>query len=186
MKITSFLSNLTIGNLLEMIKYKITALKHPSCPKAYYKRLQFSNGGIRVGTWLANHRNNSFATKIRRHSKEVGNYRPITCITTMYITLIGMTAKRISTHVKEQNLPLAQQKGHHPRSKDCKDQLMISKAICDDCKRRNKNLSIAWIDYQKAFDSIPYSWVEKSIELVGVKLLDFVNYQWRNGTQGSI
>jgi len=63
---------------------------------------------------------------------------------------------------------------------------MISKAICEDCKRRNKNLSIAWIDYQKAFDNIPHSWVEKSIELVGVKLLDFVNYQWRNGTQGFI
>ena len=30
-----------------------------------------------------------------------------------------------------------------------------------------KNLSIAWIDYQKAFDSVPLSWVEKSIELVG-------------------
>ena len=29
-------------------------------------------------------------------------------------------------------------------------------------------ISIAWIDYQKAFDSVPHSWVEKSIELVGV------------------
>jgi len=55
-----------------------------------------------------------------------------------------------------------------PGSKGCKDQLMISKAICEDCRRRNKNLSIAWIDYQKAFDSVPHSWVEKSIELVGV------------------
>ena len=45
---------------------------------------------------------------------------------------------------------------------------MISKAIYEDCKRRNKNLSIAWIDYQKAFDDVPHSWVEKSIELVGV------------------
>ena len=45
---------------------------------------------------------------------------------------------------------------------------MISKAICGDCRRRNKNLSIAWIDYQIAFDSVPHSWVEKSIELVGV------------------
>jgi len=53
---------------------------------------------------------------------------------------------------------------------------MISKAICEDCKRRNKILSIARIDYQKAFESIPHGWVEKSIELVGVKLLDFVNY----------
>ena len=46
---------------------------------------------------------------------------------------------------------------------------MILKAIYGDCRRRkNKNLSIAWIDYQKVFDSVPHSWVEKSIELVGV------------------
>jgi hypothetical protein len=45
---------------------------------------------------------------------------------------------------------------------------MISKAIYEDCRRRNKNLSIAWTDYQKAFHGVPHSWVEKSIELVGV------------------
>jgi hypothetical protein len=45
---------------------------------------------------------------------------------------------------------------------------MISKAIYEDCRRRNKNLSIAWIDYQKAFDSVPHSWVKRSIELAGV------------------
>ena len=45
---------------------------------------------------------------------------------------------------------------------------MISKAIYEDCKTRNKNLSVAWIDYQKAFGGIPHSWVEKSIRLVGV------------------
>ena len=45
---------------------------------------------------------------------------------------------------------------------------MISKAIYEDCKRRNNNIIIAWIDYQKAFDSVPHSWVQKSIALVGV------------------
>jgi hypothetical protein len=25
-----------------------------------------------------------------------------------------------------------------------------------------------WIDYQKTFDSVPHSWIEKSIELIGV------------------
>ena len=53
-------------------------------------------------------------------------------------------------------------------NKCCKDQLMISKAIYEDSRRRNKNLSIAWIDYQKVFDSVPHSCVEKSIALVGV------------------
>jgi hypothetical protein len=35
-------------------------------------------------------------------SKEVRNYRPITCLTTMYKTLTGIIAKRISTHLEEQ------------------------------------------------------------------------------------
>jgi len=40
---------------------------------------------------------------------------------------------------------------------------MIPKAIYEGCKR-NKNLSIAWIDYQKAHDGIPHSSVEKPVE----------------------
>jgi len=82
--------------------------------------------------------------------------------------------------VEEQNLPPAQQKGRHPGSKYCKDQLMISKAKCEEQE------FLYSLDYQKAFDSIPHSWVEKSTELVAVELLDFVNYQWRNVTQGFI
>jgi len=106
-------------------------------------------------------------------SKEVRNYLLITCLTTMYKTLTGIISKRISTHVEEQSLPPEQQKGCHPGSKGCKDQLMISKAMHEDCikrkeKKRKKNLSTAWIDYQKAFDSVPHSWVEKSVEFVGV------------------
>ena len=70
--------------------------------------------------------------------------------------------------MEQQRLLPAEQNRCHTGSKGCKDQLMISKEIYEDCRRSNKNLSIAWIDYQKAFDNIPHSWVEKSIELVGV------------------
>jgi len=45
---------------------------------------------------------------------------------------------------------------------------MTSKATYEDCKRPNNNLSTACIDYQKEFDSVPHSWVEKSIEMIGV------------------
>jgi len=34
-------------------------------------------------------------------SKEVRNYLPITCLTTMYKTLTGIIAKRISTYLEE-------------------------------------------------------------------------------------
>jgi len=39
---------------------------------------------------------------------------------------------------------------------------MTSKALYEDCNRTS-NLSIACIDYQKEFDSVPHSWVAKSI-----------------------
>jgi hypothetical protein len=47
-------------------------------------------------------------------------------------------------------------------------QLLISKAILQECKCRNKNLCMAWIDYQKAFDKVPHSWIIKSLELIGI------------------
>jgi hypothetical protein len=60
---------------------------------------------------------------------------------------------------------------------------MISKAIYEYCKRRKKNLSIAWIDYQKAFDSVRHSWVEKSIEFVAVnsKIVKFCELSMEKG-----
>jgi hypothetical protein len=66
------------------------------------------------------------------------------------------------------NLLPAEQKVCRSESKGCKDQLLISKAILEDCKKRRKNLNLAWIDYEKAFDSVPHRWIEKSIELIGV------------------
>ena len=36
--------------------------------------------------------------------------------------------------------------------------------ILENCNNRNTNLSIAWIDYKKAFDSIPHSWIGECLE----------------------
>jgi hypothetical protein len=87
----------------------------------------------------------------------------------MYKTLTGIIARRISVHLEEHNLLPSEQKGCHSGSKGCKYQLLISKAILEDCKKRRKNLNMVWIHYQKEFDSVPHSWIEKSIELTGVK-----------------
>jgi hypothetical protein len=82
--------------------------------------------------------------------------------------LTGIITRRNSVHLEEHNLLPAEQKGCHSASKGCKDQLLISKEILEDCKKRRMNLNMAWIDYQKALDCVPHSWIEKSIELIGV------------------
>jgi hypothetical protein len=76
----------------------------------------------------------------------------------MYKTLTRIRARRISRHLEEQS-------GCHPGSKGCKDQLNVSNAIYEEC-RRKIILRIAWIDYQKASDSVSHRWLEKSLELV--------------------
>jgi hypothetical protein len=49
----------------------------------------------------------------------------------------------------DENLIPKEQKGCHSGTNGCKDQLLISKAILQECKRRKQNLSMAWIDIRK-------------------------------------
>ena len=42
---------------------------------------------------------------------------------------------------------------------------MINNAILENCIRRKKNLSTACIDYKKAFDSVPHSWILKCLQM---------------------
>ena len=57
-----------------------------------------------------------------------------------------------------------EQKGCKGGSHGCKDQLLINEMILENCQKRNTNLSIAWIDYKKVFDSVLHSWIEKCLE----------------------
>ena len=61
-----------------------------------------------------------------------------------------------------------EQKGCRSGTKGCEDQLLISKVMLLECKSRKKSLSMAWIDYQKAFDRVLHSWIIKSLELIGI------------------
>ena len=66
----------------------------------------------------------------------------------------------------------------------CKDQLMINSAILENCKMRKKNLSTAWIDYKKTFDSVPHSWILKCLQMYKIHpiLLKFIEEsmsQWK-------
>ena len=62
------------------------------------------------------------------------------------------------------------------KSPGCKDQLMINNAILENCKKRKKNLSTAWMDYNKAFDSVPHSWILKCLQMYKINpvLITFI------------
>lgn len=50
-----------------------------------------------------------------------------------------------------------EQKGCVKNKLGTKDQLLINKTILEDCKKRQRNLSMAWIEYKTAFDSVPHT-----------------------------
>jgi hypothetical protein len=58
-----------------------------------------------------------------------------------------------------------EQKGCCRGLKRFKDQLLISKAISQECKSRKKNVCTEWTDYQKIFFFFFHSWIIKSLEL---------------------
>ena len=59
---------------------------------------------------------------------------------------------------------------------------MTNKMILENCKKRKQNLSCAWIDYKKAFDSLPHEWILRSLELFKVSpgLIGFLKYNMKN------
>ena len=79
----------------------------------------------------------------------------------MYKILTSILTKYTYSFLNDSSLFPIEQKGCKRGSYNCKDQLLINKMILKNCHNRNTNLSIAWVDCNKVFDSIPHSWIEK-------------------------
>ena len=131
--------------------------------------------GLRAGvTFLIPKNENTESSK---------NYRPVTCLPTIYKLMTSIISRRRQKYEDDENLMPKEQKGCCSGSKGCKDQLLISKAILQNVKA-GKKLCMAWIDYQKAFDRVPHSWKIKSLELNGMnnKVISFtkkIKSYWR-------
>ena len=79
---------------------------------------------------------------------------------------------------------LRSKKGCRQGSFGAKDQLLINKLLTEDCKTSHKSLSMAWVDYQKAYDSVPHSWLLECLQLHNInpvlcRFLSRVMKSWR-------
>ena len=46
--------------------------------------------------------------------------------------------------------------------------MLINKMILENCRKNKRNLSSVWIDYKKAFDRVPHSWIIKCLKMFKV------------------
>ena len=61
-----------------------------------------------------------------------------------------------------------EQKECRKGSRRTNDLLYIDRAVIKEVKSRNNNLAMAWIDYKKAYDMVPHSWIIECVDLLGV------------------
>ena len=99
---------------------------------------------------------------------EISNFRLITCLPLIWKLLTGMISKGIYAHLDRENILPEEQKGCRKESRGTKDQLLIDKMVLKNCKRQQTDLAMGWIDYTKAYDMVPHSWILKSLEVTKV------------------
>ena len=95
-------------------------------------------------------------------------YRPIACLPHMWKLLTGIFANKIYDHLLMNSFLSNEQKGCRKGARGTKDQLLIDKAVLKELKRLRKNVAMAYIDYRKAYDMVPHSWILEMMEVKGV------------------
>ena len=87
------------------------------------------------------------------------NQRPITCLSTMYKCFTSCLLVPTDKHLDEYDLMEGAQKGARAGCIGTVDNLLIDRTVALDCHRRRRNLSMAWIDAKKAYDSVDHGWL---------------------------
>ena len=119
-----------------------------------------------VPSWLTKGRTVLLQTD-KSKRKITSNYRPITCLPFMWKLLSGVIADRIYRHLDQKKLLPEEQKGCGKRSRETNYLLYIDRVAIREVKSMKKKLAMAWIDYKKAYDMVPHSWI-KCLDLFGV------------------
>ena len=120
-----------------------------------------------IPNWMTTGRT-SLILKNPKHPEKESNYRPITCLPTIWKLLTSVISDQIYNFLDSNNLIPWQQKGNKRKSRGTKDQLLIDKLIMNMAKRKKRNLRMIWIDYKKAYDSVPHTWILECLRIYGI------------------
>ena len=86
----------------------------------------------------------------------------------MWKLLTGLIADQIYRHLDQPKLLPEEQKGCRKGSRGTNDLIFINREVISEVKSRKNNLAMAWIDYKKAYDMVPHSWIKECLDLFGV------------------
>ncbi len=91
---------------------------------------------------------------------DASNYRPITCLNTCYKVLTAVINKIILSHVGRGDSIPDNQRALRKHEWGCTHALVLDRAMVMDATSQKKHsLSMGWLDYRKAYDSISHDYV---------------------------
>ena len=110
------------------------------------------------------------------------NYRPITCLPMMWKILTAQIREKIYYSLINRGLFPNEQKGCRKGSRGTAELLYRDKHILNESKNRRKNLAMAWIDYKKAYDMVPQSWIITCLKMYKIshETIHFIEKTMKN------
>ena len=96
------------------------------------------------------------------------NYRPITCLPICWKLFTSIIADSLYTFFDDNKLLPEEQKGCRKGSRGTNDLLYIDQRMMKEARQRRKNLAMAWLDYCKAYDLVPHSWLSECMHMFGI------------------
>ena len=89
----------------------------------------------------------------------VKNYRPIACLNIIYKLYTSCLNMFLCEHCKMNGIITPEQSGGKKNVWGTTEQLLLNKAILKEARSKKRNLYTVWLDYRKAFDSVPHEWL---------------------------
>ena len=93
-------------------------------------------------------------------------YRPITCLNVGYKLFTGVVTILLRRHVEAHAILPSEQKAIHREQRGCHDALLVDNMISESSRVRSRDLSVAWIDYKKAYDRVPHAWILRVLDVI--------------------
>lgn len=98
-----------------------------------------------------------------------GNYRPIACLNTCYKFLTGMLTRWLLRHIEAAKILPPEQLALCKGLWGCTQAHILDRVITFDARLRGKKpLSMAWVDFSKAFDSINHKYLRWALTRMGI------------------
>ena len=124
---------------------------------------QFLKGDIPISPWFPRGR-----TLLLPKCKDLSapqNYRPITCLNIIYKLWTGCLTTLMFAHCEQYQLIHPAQKGCSRGQYGCIDHLLLTNSVWHQVHSKYRSLSVAWLDYRKAYDSVPHNWLLECLRL---------------------